>query len=305
MATRRDILKKMLVAAGAAGAGSVFARPVEPTEGPPEGYRLVWQDEFNSNGRPNPANWTYEHGFVRNEEFQWYQPENAFCAAGKLIIESRRETKPNPLYREGSSDWHTSRRTAEYTSASLTTRGLHSWQYGYFVMRGRIDIRLGIWPAWWTLGISKPWPACGEIDIMEFYAGHINANVAWESADGSPHWVTTFKPIAGFQDPFWPHKFHLWAMEWTPDLIHLFLDGALLTSVDLSQTLDAQHDGFNPFHQPAYMILNQAIGGQSGGNPEHTHFPSRFEVDYVRVYQQPGHTSQAARPEFDPVRTSD
>lgn len=287
MVNRRDMLKGMLVAAGAASTRDLLAGSAGTSGRPPKGYHLVWQDEFNRAGRPNPKNWTYEHSFVRNEEFQWYQPENAFCANGKLIIESRRETKLNPDYRKGSSDWRTNRRAAQYTSASLITRGLHAWKYGYFVMRGRIDTRPGIWPAWWTLGVSKPWPACGEIDIMEYYAGHVNANVAWEKADGSPDWVATFKPIGDFQDPRWSDKFHLWAMEWTPNFIHLYLDGGLMTSVDLSRTHDARHNGFNPFHQPAYMILNQAIGGQSGGNPEHTKFPSRFEVDYVRVYQRP------------------
>ncbi|MGH9343280.1 MAG: glycoside hydrolase family 16 protein, partial [Terriglobia bacterium] len=215
-----------------------------------------------------------------------YQPRNAICTGGKLIIESRRETVPNPNYRPGSKDWRFDRRTAQYTSASLTTRGLDNWQYGYFVMRGRIDTRPGIWPAWWTIGISKPWPACGEIDIMEYYQGHVNANVAWQKADGSADWVATFKPIKEFHDPNWSRNFHLWAMEWTPAYIHLYLDGELMTSVDLSRTHDPRYDRFNPFHQPAFMILNQAIGGQSGGNPEHTKFPSRFEVDYVRVYQR-------------------
>ncbi|MDQ0639799.1 beta-glucanase (GH16 family) [Pedobacter sp. W3I1] len=70
-----------------------------------EGYKLVWCDEFNQNGTPDPANWDYEKGFVRNEELQWYQPENAFCENGKLIIEARKEVKPNPLYVEGSKEW--------------------------------------------------------------------------------------------------------------------------------------------------------------------------------------------------------
>jgi beta-glucanase (GH16 family) len=287
MITRRTVLKGVLAAAGAASTGSLLAGSNRTPGDVPKGYRLVWQDEFNVDGRPNPKNWNYEHGFVRNEEFQWYQPENASCAGGRLVIESRRETKPNPGYREGSSDWRTNRRVAEYTSASLITRGLHSWQYGYFVMRGRIDTRPGIWPAWWTLGVSKPWPACGEIDIMEYYRGHVKANVAWEKANGSPNWASTSKPIKDFHDPDWSRKFHLWAMHWTAEFIHLYLDGVLMTSVDLSRTLDARHNGFNPFHQPVYMILNQAIGGQSGGNPAHTHFPSRFETDYVRVYQRP------------------
>ena len=59
-------------------------------------WKLVWCDEFNTNGPPDPANWNYERGFVRNHELQWYQPENAFCTNGLLVIEARREHKPNP-----------------------------------------------------------------------------------------------------------------------------------------------------------------------------------------------------------------
>ncbi|WP_240743148.1 glycoside hydrolase family 16 protein [Ilyomonas limi] len=67
-------------------------------------YTLVWSDEFNNNGVPDTSNWTYERGFVRNEEAQWYQPENAYCKGGYLIIEARKEQKTNPNYVAGSND---------------------------------------------------------------------------------------------------------------------------------------------------------------------------------------------------------
>src|SRR5688572_21540604 len=79
--------------------------PVEPVAGQPgstEDWKLAWSDEFDTPGRPNPRNWTYEAGFVRNDELQWYQPENAWCEGGLLIIESRRERKRNPHYKPGS-----------------------------------------------------------------------------------------------------------------------------------------------------------------------------------------------------------
>ncbi|HVW61807.1 MAG TPA: hypothetical protein VHC48_17260, partial [Puia sp.] len=44
-----------------------------------DGYRLVWSDEFNTDGTPDPTNCDYEQGFVRNNEQQWYQKENATC----------------------------------------------------------------------------------------------------------------------------------------------------------------------------------------------------------------------------------
>src|SRR3546814_10865401 len=74
-----------------------------------ETYHLVWADEFNQAGAVNAANWQFEKGFVRNREDQWYQEENAFCENGLLIIEARKEKKPNPSYRKGSDHWGRSR----------------------------------------------------------------------------------------------------------------------------------------------------------------------------------------------------
>src|SRR6185295_2213769 len=87
-----------------------------------EGYELVWSDEFTSNGKPDSASWGYEHGFVRNEELQWYQPENARSENGLLTIEVRKEEKQNPQYTEGSKDWRRNRQLINYTSSCILTR---------------------------------------------------------------------------------------------------------------------------------------------------------------------------------------
>jgi hypothetical protein len=86
------------------------------------GYQLVWADEFNNDGKPDTTSWRYEAGFVRNEEAQWYQEENAFCRNGLLVIEARRELKANPNYDENSRDWKKARKQIEFTSSSLNTR---------------------------------------------------------------------------------------------------------------------------------------------------------------------------------------
>jgi beta-glucanase (GH16 family) len=112
-----------------------LARSADPSTNE---YRLVWADEFEEVGEPNPEHWTYERGFVRNRESQWYQPENAVCKDGLLIIVGRRERKPNPNYDKGSKDWKKSRKRIEYTSSCLLTKGLHSWKYGRFEIRARI-----------------------------------------------------------------------------------------------------------------------------------------------------------------------
>src|SRR5262245_3141471 len=177
-------------------------------------WNLVWADEFDRDGPPDPRNWTHETGLVRNQELQWYQPENARCEHGRLVIEARRERKRNPAYHPGSSDWRRNREYGEYTSASLLTRGLHHWRYGRFEMSARIDPRPGSWPAFWTLGIAGEWPACGEIDIMEYYRGMLLANAAWGTEDRwVPRWASVKKPISDFTDRGWSNKFHLWRLE--------------------------------------------------------------------------------------------
>ena len=232
-------------------------------------WTLVWADEFNDNGPPNPANWTFERGLVRNHEAQSYQPENATCRNGHLVIEARREHVQN----------------AEYTSASLMTKGLRQWEYGRFVLRARIDTREGLWPAWWTLGAAGEWPDGGEVDMLEYYRGMLLANVGWGSGT---RWVATWDsvrtPLADL-GPHWADGFHVWRMDWDPDRIRLFVDDRLLNETLLADTIDRSRHT-DPFHQPHYILLNLAVGGDNGGDPSQTVFPARFEIDYVRVYQR-------------------
>jgi beta-glucanase (GH16 family) len=248
-------------------------------------WKLVWHDEFDTNGPPDPANWNYERGFVRNNELQWYQPENAFCTNGLLVIEARPEHKRNPNFVTNSTNWKTSREWIDYTSASITSRGLREFKYGKFEMRARIDTRLGSWPAFWTLGATPGlgWPACGEVDIMEFYTGKVLANIGY-GLDEKIKWSSVRKPVAELGGDAWSKEFHIWTMEWDERKIDLSLDGKLMNHLDLADADKA--DQGNPFHAPVYFILNQAIGGNSGGDPSQTKFPVRYEIDWVRVYQR-------------------
>jgi beta-glucanase (GH16 family) len=250
-----------------------------------DGYRLVWADEFNTDGRPDPANWTYENGFVRNEELQWYQPENAVCEDGWLVIEGRRETVPNPRYEPGSRRWQRRREQAEYTSACLKTIGLREWLYGRFEIRAKIETRPGLWPAIWTLGSARGWPACGEIDIMEYYDDSILANACWAEGRRRAQWDTVKIPLSEFNDPDWGDKVHIWRMDWDADKIEIFVDGELLNTIEIEKTINSR-TGITPFREPHYILLNLAIGGTRGGDPSKTGFPSRYEIDYVRVYQK-------------------
>ncbi len=251
-----------------------------------DGYALVWADEFDKTGRPDSTKWNYEYGFVRNDELQWYQPENAVCNNGLLVIEAKKETRPNPSYIAGSNDWRRKRANINYTAACLITKGKQTWQYGRFEMRARIDISPGMWPAWWTLGVDKAWPASGEIDIMEYYRGMLLANIACLGKDRNTEWYSNIFKTDSLGGTAWASKFHVWRMDWTADFIALYCDSQLLNKVNLELLENKDGSGFNPFKQPHYLLLNLAIGGQNGGDPSQTNFPKTMVVDYVRVYQQ-------------------
>lgn len=257
-------------------------------------YKLVWNDEFNSDGPPNSGYWNFEEGFVRNNELQWYQRENAYCKNGILVIQAKKERKPNPNFDKNSTDWRKNRPNIEYTSSCITTNGKKEFLYGRFEIRAKIPLESGSWPAIWTLGTSMEWPSNGEIDIMEYYRikglPHILANAAWGTDKRyNAMWQTKAIPFSYFleKDKNWSDKFHTWKMDWDETSIKLYLDDELLNEIPLSGTVNGKLGNYsNPFKQPHYLLLNLAIGGQHGGDPDISAFPMKYEIDYVRVYQK-------------------
>jgi beta-glucanase (GH16 family) len=250
---------------------------------------LIWHDEFDRMSVPDTSCWGYEYGLVRNNELQWYQPQNARCVNGSLVIEGKQEVVTNSDYQPESSDWRKKRQVAQYTSSSLITKGKAEFhQPCYIEVRARIDTSHGAWPAIWLLGNKGHWPFCGEIDMMEFYRiNHrptILANVAWGSeTESRGEWSTTKLPLSVFTttDKNWCSKFHTWAMLWNNETIQVFIDGQPVHTTLLKNTINP--DETNPFQdQSFYLILNLALGA-NGGEPVCT--PILFEVDYVRVYK--------------------
>jgi beta-glucanase (GH16 family) len=272
----RDAAKEQASVSADAGSDAI---PV------PDGYVLAWSDEFDVDGAPNPKNWNFETGFVRNQELQWYQAANASVTGGLLVIEARREQVANPNYAATGADWKTQRQYADYTSASMTTSGLHTFLYGRFEMRARINTDKGMWPAFWTVGATGEWPSGGEIDIMEFYNGNILANVAWgTSTRWVAQWDSVAKAVTSFGDAQWSSKFHVWRMDWDNQNIVLSVDDYQMNTTSLATAVNP--DGTSPFTKDQYIIVNLAIGGQNGGDPSTTTFPARYELDYVRVFQK-------------------
>jgi beta-glucanase (GH16 family) len=247
---------------------------------PPSGYTLVWSDEFSQDpdGLPDPNKWSYEVGFIRNQESQYYTQarlENARIEKGQLIIEARKEEYTPP---------GAAAPVARYTSAALETIGKAEWQYGRIEVRAKLPAGKGVWPAIWTLGSSIKkgvgWPRCGEIDLMELVGKQ--PDIIY----GTIHYFADGKHASKGGQVHVDHSdagFHIYAAEWTPSRIDLSVDGQEYFSFNTDL---AANGGRNPFHEPQYLILNLALGGGWGGPIDDSIFPQRMTVDYVRVYQK-------------------
>jgi len=257
----------------------VAMSPAQASEAAAESgkWKLVWSDEFNSEGLPDSQKWDYETGFVRNQESQYYtraRRENARVEKGMLVLEARKESF---VPEKGPS--------AEYTSASLTTRGKAGWKYGRIEVRAQLPKGKGVWPAIWMLGTSygndQDWPMCGEIDILEYVGkepDHIYATIHYgESREGHKKDMGRHVTSSPFKD------FHVYSIEWNSDKIDYFFDGFKYHTTRLDQAGAGEK---NPFRQPFYLILNLALGGSWGGEIDDSIFPQQYLIDYVRVYEE-------------------
>lgn len=252
----------------------------------PVQYKLVWFDEFTEDGVPDPKKWKFENGFVRNQEAQWYQQENAICESGYLVITGKKEHKSNPNYIQGSTNWKTNRAFIEYTSASVVMQREHAFQYGKLEVRAKIDAQTGLWPAIWTVGVSGEWPSNGEVDIMEYYEDKILANFAIADKERfKAIWDGASVKLDSLGGKNWANQFHIWTLEWNENEMKIFVDDLLFNSIDLKQSIN-KSDGKNPFRQPHYLLLNLAMGGNRGGSLANTILPSTYMIDYVRIYQK-------------------
>ncbi|CAK8997370.1 3-1 [Durusdinium trenchii] len=295
------------------------------------------RDQFDSDScvvdsrgirRPSPEFWSAEVGYKRGKELQWYQPENAECKNGELVITAKRERQPwekpegsqcravawsdkeqtgqkldnqscavcappyfqyyNPCDLQRTQDDMVGpacdcSHTAEFTSASLMTRGKKDFSYGLFELRAKIDTRPGAWPSWWAVGRALsaadtasagfraadtagdfdfvPWPKNGEIDILDAFQRTVKASVTHAGESG---FASSAIQHAGARmvDRDWEKYYHIWQLEWDERFIEIRVDGESLLKVDLS-VADPQRTSWpNPFTRNKSLRRNPfGVGG--------------------------------------------
>ncbi len=243
-------------------------------------YELVWSDEFNVGVQPDPAYWTYDLGTGNsgwgNNEIQVYtnQSENVRIEDGRLILQALRQNGNN------------------WTSARVKSQGRYNFTYGRIEFRAKLPAGSGTWPALWMLGeniTGVGWPACGEIDVMEHVGkdpGKVHSSLHTPSSFGATVNSRT-KNVPDFSSDY-----HLYQAEWTPDgIIFSIDDQPFYTYNPASKTASTW-----PFNSPQFIIMNVAMGGNFGSDPQYETGGQRngidpnlmsatMEVDYVRVYQ--------------------
>ncbi len=275
-----------LTACGGGSAGSPPANvpvtstpPAMPAGGIPTGWKLVWADEFNTDGLPDASKWGFDTsrnlaGWYNNE-LQYYardRLENSRVAGGKLIIQARKEKLTSAADYGGQS----------YTSARMLTQGKADWTYGFFEIRAKLPCGLGTWPAIWMLGKNgTEWPLMGEIDIMEHVGKKQGEVLGTIHTAAYNHTINTQKGAATMV-PDACDAFHNYQLKWDADQIVIGVDNKYYFQFVNPKDGDVKKW---PFSAPQYLILNVAIGGDLGGPVNDAIFPVQMEVDYVRVYQ--------------------
>lgn len=254
------------------------------------GWTLVWSDEFNYTGNPDPTKWGYDRGFIANQEKQYYTDslKNVRVEKGVLIIEAHKEKVANTDYKnpeiKGWAQYKAEIDTAQYTAARIITKGLAEWKYGRIEAKAKLPKGRGMWPAIWMLSNDKiGWPESGEIDIME-HVGYDNDTIhgtihtkAYNHMKGTQKGKSIF-----IENP--NEEFHVFSIEWTPDKIDFLLDDVVYNHIKNENKTTAEW----PFDKKFYLILNVAVGGMWGGQKgiDDTIFPQQMIIDYIRVYQR-------------------
>lgn len=279
----------------------VFAPVMLVHIGVAAGWELDWSDEFNYTGKPDSTKWTYEDGFIRNHEPQYYTDrlENVRVENGVLVIEAHKEQYRSAYYSKTPETWKEEAEWASYTSGCVTTEETKQFKYGRLEVRAKMPEGSGVWPAIWTVGVNIEevgWPECGEIDIAE-YTGRlpdaIHTTNHYVDPNDPTRRATSGTSSTIVTSPY--ENFHVYAMEWYEEEIIYYIDGVHHSTFYI---VDAGKGEDNPFRTAHLLRLNFALGVW-GGEIDDSILPQSYEIDYVRYYTSP--ITSVARRRMSPI----
>ncbi|HNY14282.1 MAG TPA: glycoside hydrolase family 16 protein [Bacteroidales bacterium] len=252
------------------------SNPDKKTEPDKHTARLVWSDEFDYSGLPDPALWNFD---TSGNASGWGNRESQYYTARRL---ANAEVKEGFLSINALKEEY---RGFHYTSARLRTKGTGDWLYGRIEVKAKLPDGRGMWPAIWMLPTDWEyggWPRSGEIDIMENVGYDPFVIVASAHTESYNHVKGTHKNAKITINTCYS-DFHVYALEWEPQEYRVYVDDMLYFTFKNEGTGPKEW----PFDKRFHLILNIAVGGNWGGAKgiDDSIFPRKMLVDYVRVYQ--------------------
>ena len=267
--------------------GSVSAQATAPTVTKPAKEKLLWAQYFSEKAGTGVDKkfWTHDigdgYGWGNNEKQYYTNKKQNISTNGKgqLVITALKLDENNAadmtyrcfLYLD-----------CLYSSAKVVTRGKLGFQYGTISARIQNPEGVGMWPAFWMLGVPRPscdgWPSCGEIDIVEARGSAPYHSVSSLHGPGysggnalSNYYFSGNEPLTT--------GFHTYRVDWLPNSIKFYVDGQYVGG-ERKSTISPKSWVFNA---EFYLIMNLATGGNfDGGELDESILKAEMKIDWIK-----------------------
>ena len=150
-------------------------------------------------------------------------------------------------------------------------RGGYAQRYGYFEIRAKLPAGQGAFPAIWLYSASDLYGLQNEIDIVETIGS--TPGKSYHSLHVKQGYRNTDKAtVQTVDNPAAGRDWQTYGLLWTPRDITWFVDGRQVA-----------HRPNAGFHDPMYLMMNLAVGGDWGG-PAPAGFSADMLIDYAHIY---------------------
>lgn len=250
---------------------------------------LLWEADFTTqkSNALDPSVWSHDLGDGShiglvgwgNNEREFYTAES-ITIDGALKISAVREPANSPI--------QTYYGPAEFTSGKIHTANKVGFTYGLLEIKAKMPQGKGTWPALWLLGTSlvhaTPWPACGEIDILEGAGAHphrVQGTIHGDGYFGENGLTQIIMSVTALYEDF-----HTYAINWSEDRIEWLFDGSVYNVIERSD--DRLNGKAWPFNEEFYLIMNLAIGGWFAGEVDPTLEQAELEIESIKYFSVNG-----------------
>ncbi|HEY3817735.1 MAG TPA: glycoside hydrolase family 16 protein [Polyangiaceae bacterium] len=254
-------------------AGASDAQPAGDAAIGDGGWQLLWSDEFDEAGAPDPSKWTFTSLGTATSGPGWgieYDSPGAVQVSGGMLSITATQGPDGGV-----------------VSGAIDSKGKFQQAYGRFEARMKAPPGAGVWPAFWLMGDTngQGWPTCGEIDIVEIVGsapknayGTVHSGNTSDASQNTATGGIYTSPGADLSADF-----HVYAVEWSASEADFYVDTDLYETITPSTLTAGQLWAFD---HAFYVLFDLAIGGSWAGPPTASTFPAPMLVDYVRVYRK-------------------